>query len=157
MSPRNLERITAGSISSLVGWPKRRLVLFFLGHCGAFRLVHGVFVLLYPTMFPDLALANPGTLVVATAALAAYHAISYLVNYVDGAEFEHVGPVTLTVEPYWRTVVLHVAILLGAAGVAAVGAPAGALVVMVLVETVLGLRGHWREHDRALRRGAPPG
>ena len=102
-------------------------------------------------MFPDLALANPGTLVVATAALAAYHAISYLVNYVDGAEFEHVGPVTLTVEPYRRTVVLHVAILLGAAGVAAV------LVVAVLVKTVLDLRGHWREHDRALRRGAPPG
>jgi len=43
-------------------------------------------------MFPDLALANPGTVVVATAALAAYHAISYLVNYVDGAEFEHVAP-----------------------------------------------------------------
>lgn len=59
------------------------------------------------------------------------------------------------VEPYRRVVVLHVTIVLGAIGVAVVGAPVGALVVMVLAKTALDLRGHWREHDRAEQRMPP--
>lgn len=142
-------------IGSLVGWPKRRLVAFFLFHYGGFWAVHGLFVFLYPVMFPGVTPAAPRVVAVATASLAAYHVVSYRVDYVGRREFERTGPVTLTVEPYRRTLVLHATILLGAVGVAALGSPAGALLVMVLVKTALDLRGHWREHERARGRSLP--
>jgi hypothetical protein len=59
-------------------------------------------------------------------------------------------------EPYRRVFVLHVTVVSGAFGVALVGSPVGALVVMVVVKTLLDLRGHWQEHDRARQRTLDP-
>jgi len=143
-------------VGSFVGRPTRLIAVFFVGHYGTFWIVHGVFVFLFPGIFPGMEPAAPRIVGVAAVGLAAYHAISYRINYVGRKEYERTGPVTLMVEPYRRVFVLHLTILFGALAVASVGAPVGALVVMVLAKTALDLRGHWKEHDRARRRAPSP-
>lgn len=136
-------------VGSFIGETNRRIAGFFVGHYGGFWAVHGVFVFVFPAVFPRMSWASPGVVAAAAVGLAAYHAVSYRLNFVDEGEYERVGPVTLMVEPYRRVLVLHITVVLGAFGVAAIGAPVGALVVMVLVKTGLDLRGHWAEHERA--------
>lgn len=140
------------SVKSFIGHSNRRIARFFISHYGMFWLIHGLFVLLFPFMFAGMEPAAPIVVGLAGVGLAAYHVISYRINYVGEREFERSGPVTLMVEPYRRVFVLHVTVVLGAFGIAWIGAPVGALVVMVLVKTLLDLRGHWKEHDRARRR-----
>lgn len=135
-----------------LGRSNRRIATFFAGHYGSFWLVHGLFVLVLPAAFPDQSPASLPVVALAAVSLAAYHAVSYRINYVGQAEYEHSGPVTLMIEPYRRVLVLHLTVVFGAFAIAWIGAPVGALVVMVLVKTVLDLRGHWREHDRAQQR-----
>jgi hypothetical protein len=144
------------NVSSFVGKSKRAIATFFVFHYGMFWAVHGLFVFLLPPLYYHGGFADFSTVALAGLALAAYHGISYQRNYVAGGEFECTGPVTQMVEPYKRVFVLHMTIVLGAFGVAMLGAPAGALIVMVLVKTGLDLFGHWREHDRARRRTPTP-
>jgi hypothetical protein len=140
------------SVQSFVGKPNRHVAWFVGFHYGAFWVVHGIFVFAFPVMFRGLTPASPEIVGLAVVGLVGYHAVSYRINYVDGREFERTGPVTLMVEPYRRVLVLHVTILFGATVIAVVGAPVGALAVMVLAKTVLDLRGHWKEHGRVRRR-----
>jgi hypothetical protein len=129
---------------------------FFVAHYGVFWAVHGVFVL---TMFaPSLSavtssLAAP---LLAVAGTVASHAGSFLVNFVGGAEYRATSPGVQMKEPYRRVVVLHLTIILGAFGVAAVGAPAVALVLLVGLKTAADLRAHLREHRRATERRQEP-
>ena len=141
------------SVRSFVGKSNRRLATFFLSHYGTFWLVHGLFVGIFPAMFPGMAWASPRVVAAAAVSLVAYHVVSYRLNFVGQGEYEDTGPVTLMVEPYRRVLLLHVTIILGAFGVAALGSGVGALVVMVLLKTILDFRGHWKEHDRARQRG----
>jgi hypothetical protein len=139
-------------LASLVGLSNRRIAALFVGHYSAFWIAHGGFVVSFPSMFPRMDWASPGIVAVAAVGLVAYHAASYRVDYVGERKYEHSGPVTLMIEPYRRVLVLHLTVLLAAFAVSAVGSPVGALAVMVLMKTVLDLRGHWKEHDRARRR-----
>jgi len=139
-------------IDSFVGRANWLIAAFFVFHYGVFWIVHGVFVLAFPIVFPSLDPASPAIVAVAAVGLAAYHVVSYYANYVAGGEYERSGPVTLMFEPYRRVFVLHLTVVLGGFAIAPFGAPVGALVVMVLAKTVLDLRGHWREHERARRR-----
>jgi hypothetical protein len=141
-------RFNERSVASFVGTPNRRVARFFVSHYGGFWAVHGVFVLVFAAAFP-LPFASPVDVALATVGFVGYHAVSYHRNFVGGREFERNGPVTLMVEPYRRVLVLHVTIVFGFFAVGSIGAPVGALVVMVLAKTALDLRGHWREHDRA--------
>lgn len=144
------------SVESFVGRSNRGIAAFFVSHYGGFWVVHGAFVLAFPAIFPGLNPASPAVVGVSVVGLVAYHAASYRLNYVGEREYERSGPVTLMVEPYRRVFVLHLTVVLGAFAVAAIGAPVGALVVMVLVKTVLDLWEHWKEHDRAQRRSTTP-
>lgn len=138
------------------GKPNREIVAFFTAHYGASWAIHGAFVFaFFPAVFPDTDPASPWIIGLTAVGLTAYHAVSYWINYVGEREYERSGPVTLMIEPYRRVLVLHLTIVLGAFAVAMIGAPVGAVAVMVLVKTILDLRGHWREHDRARRRGPP--
>jgi len=154
--PQELPRMSFNdrSVRSFVGRSNRAIAAFFVSHYGVFWVVHGVFVLVFGT-FPGFGLADPSVVAVAAVGLLAYHAVSYRVNYLGDDEYEHNGPVTLMVEPYRRVVVLHVTIVIGAFAIAMVGAPVGLLVVMVAVKTLLDLRGHWKEHERARSGGSP--
>lgn len=137
------------SPESFIGQANRRVARFFTFHYGAFWVVHGIFVLLFPMMFSGLDPATPRVIGAATLGLVGYHAVSYRINFIGRREFEQNGPVTLMIEPYRRVLTLHVTVVGGAFVVAAVGAPVGALVVMVVVKTVLDFRGHWNERSRA--------
>lgn len=144
------------SVGSFIGAPNRRIARFFVSHYGGFWLVHGLFVFVLPQSFPGVRFARVDVVGLAAVGLAIYHAISYRTNFIGREEYARTGPVTLMVEPYRRVFVLHVTIVLGGFGVAALGAPVGALAVMVLAKTALDLRGHWTEHDRAQRRSPSP-
>lgn len=142
------------SVNAFVGQAKRAIASFFVFHYGMFWLVHGVFVLLFPGI-GGMDPVSLGVVPLAAAGLVLYHALSYHLNYIGGREYERTGPVTQMVEPYKRVFVLHLTILLGFFGIALVGAPVGALAVMVLVKTALDFWGHWREHERARERPIP--
>lgn len=143
-------------VASFVGASNRGVAAFFAVHYGTFWVVHGAFVFVFPFTFEGLAPASPAVVGVAVVGLAGYHLVSYRVNYLGEAEYARTGPVTLMVEPYRRVFVLHLTVVLGAFAVASVGAPVGALIVMVVVKTALDLRGHRREHDRAQKREPAP-
>ncbi len=143
------------SVASLIGRSNRSIARFFLSHYGFFWIGHGVFVLVFVAI-DGIAPAAPRPVAVGAVGLALYHVVSYRANYVDGGEYEHTGPVTQMVEPYRRVLVMHVTIVFGGFVIAFLGAPAGVLAVMVLVKTLLDFRGHWKEHDRARRRGPTP-
>jgi hypothetical protein len=128
------------------------ITAFFMLHYGIFWLGHGAFVFSFPEMFDGLAPASPSVVATAFVSLAAYHAVSFLINYIGEGEYRSADADTLMSEPYRRVVVLHLTILGGSLVVANVGTPLGALAVMVLVKTVLDLRAHWQEHERARKR-----
>jgi hypothetical protein len=135
------------SVASFVGHTNRSIAGFFVLHYGAFWIVHGAFV-------SDL-VGMPGTgrvdalpLATSLVSLGGYHAVSFWQHFVVGDEATHQGPVTLMVEPYRRVFVLHLTVVFGGFVVAALGAPVALVAVLVLVKTLLDVRGHWREHEQ---------
>jgi hypothetical protein len=140
------------SLDSLVGLGNLLVAGFFTVHYGIFWVVHGSFVLSFPILFDDLAPASPTVVATAFVGLAAYHALSFLANYIGKAEYLGASPGALASEPYRRVFVLHFTVLGGAVVLTFLGAPLGALAAMVLVKTVLDLRAHWQEHERARKR-----
>lgn len=131
---------------------KAGLIPFFVFHYGLFWVVHGVFVFLLPVFAADLAGAvdvagpSPAVVAVGIVALAVSHGLSFLLNYVGRREYRRVSPGSQMAAPYGRVVVLHVTILVGAFAIAAVGAPIGALAVLVVMKTLVDLVIHLAQH-----------
>lgn len=165
----------------LVVSPLRGLLggVFFTLHYGGFCAVHGLFVvgllldgdmaimpddpwpalLVFPQLLLNvvravLAYAPPEWLL-AFAALFASHGVSFVANFLLGGEREQLTTKQLMAAPYARIVVLHVAIILGAFAIMALGQPVGMLVVLVLLKLGLDVSLHLREHRRlaGARRG----
>jgi len=129
---------------------------FFAMHYGIFWVVHGVFVWSFDAFAPGGGAVGGvplGAVFLAAGATLLSHGGSFAVNFVGREEYRSVSPGTQMSEPYRRVVVLHLTIILGAFLVAASGAPAAALVVMVVVKTALDAGAHRREHARAKTRG----
>jgi hypothetical protein len=80
------------------------------------------------------------------------HTGSFLVNFVGNEEYHATSPGIQMKEPYRRVLVLHLTVVLGAFGVAAVGTPLFALVLLVALKTVGDVYAHLREHRRAAER-----
>lgn len=89
------------------------------------------------------------------AAIAASHALSFLVNFIWGGEWRRTDIDTLMGAPYGRIMILHVVIVIGAAIVAAIGQPIYALVLLVVLKTAVDAVAHLRER-RTLGEGAAP-
>ncbi|KAB1186752.1 MULTISPECIES: DUF6498-containing protein [Haloferax] len=126
---------------------------FFAMHYGVFWVVHGVFV----WTFDAFAVGDVGGVPLVPVGIAAgatllSHGGSFVVNFVGHEEYRTISPGAQMSEPYRRVIVLHLTIILGAFLVAASGAPAAALVVMVVVKTALDVGAHLREHARANKR-----
>jgi len=146
------------------------MVPFFCFHYGMFTFVHGVFVFglfggyfTAGAPFPDdsslfRAMADYH-LVWAILALLASHAVSFAVNYVGKGEYRQAKLPELMGQPYGRVVLLHVTILFGGFVVMALGAPAIALMLLVLLKTYIDITTHVREHRkyRERRETAPGG
>jgi hypothetical protein len=130
------------------------LVPFFVLHYGTFWLVHGIFVLSLP-LFSTAALEEtstvdtgpePGQLLIVVVLLAISHLVSYRLNFIGRGEYLRVSPVQQVMAPYGRLVVLHVTIIVGGIAIAGTGAPAAAVLILVLLKTAMDLGFHLAEH-----------
>jgi hypothetical protein len=143
------------------------MIPFFIVHYGIFWAVHGVFVWsVLPGLFAGMgggaigfgdAFAGPDSTVVVAAAGALFlsHGASFLLNWIGGGEYRSSSAVDEMQAPYGRVVILHLTILFGAFAVAILGAPVGALLVMVVLKTGVDLAAHLAERRRAeARRGS---
>jgi uncharacterized protein DUF6498 len=145
------------------------IALFFLVHYGLFWLAHGFFVLNIPAfasfgataLEPCLdtgvssgAVCAPdafggvawASVAIAAVALFLSHGASFLFNYVGRREYLTASPSKQLFAPYGRVVVLHLTIIFGAFIAALLGAPIGALLVLVVLKTAFDLGLHLREH-----------
>lgn len=158
---------------------KMGLIPFFIVHYGIFWFVHGIFIFLLPQFlgsnptcagpsfpggapppFPlpaDLTNACTGAfgdivwsnVLIAGVALFISHGASFLFNYVGRAEYLATTPMRQMGAPYGRVMILHVTIIFGAFAVAALGAPIGALLILVALKTIFDLTLHLRERHQA--------
>ena len=132
------------------------LIPFFVVHYGMFTLVHGIFVV---ALFGPRGLGGPSPFGIAAAVkgahigwavlvIAASHGYSFLHNYLFSGEYRQASPQVLMGQPYARVVLLHVTILLGGFGAMALGQPAAALFVLVVLKTAIDLRAHLAERKK---------
>ena len=139
---------------------KSVMVPFFCVHYGGFTAIHGAFVFemlggkRYQVRGFDL--LEPAARVVADyglwlplAALVASHLFSFLWNYLYRGEFRRANLPQLMARPYVRVVVLHLAIILGGFGAAALGSPVWALLVLLALKIGLDFKAHVKEHSSA--------
>jgi len=140
------------------GSDKAALVPFFVMHYGIFWVVHGLFVLLLPTfgaMGADDApvfgtTLDPLAIVFVLACLFISHGLSYRLNYIGRGEYLRTTAAQQMFAPYGRLVVLHITIIFGAILIGMTGAPAAAIVVLVLLKIALDLGLHLAEHRNTL-------
>jgi hypothetical protein len=157
------------------------MAVFFAIHYGIFWAVHGIFVFALPSFLAgaggtcfeeglpaglplDSAFfcASPfGQVVWSNVALAAValflsHGASFFLNYIGKREYLTTSPARQMFAPYGRVVVLHVTIIFGAFLIAFLGAPIGALLVLVIAKTAFDLGLHLREHHELFPLGTPP-
>lgn len=149
----NSIRINGRPASSMA---KAGLIPFFVMHYGIFWAVHGVFVLTLPvfgSMGPDggpdmVDGFSPATIPLAVVALTISHAVSFWFNFLGAGEYRRVTAAGQMFAPYGRLVVLHITIILGGAAIAFTGAPAAAVVILVVLKTLLDLGFHLAEHRK---------
>lgn len=161
-----LENVVVGASTILkMAWTGKASALFFVPffafHYGLFTLVHGIVVYTLFVQPEGLALARlANDLRVPFLALVASHGVSFVVHFARGAERRAADPSKLFLAPYPRVVVMHVTVIGGAFLLAATGAPAAALAVLVALKTGVDVAAHLAERKRG-RRGpnevvAPP-
>jgi len=144
---------------------KAGMIPFFTFHYGMFVTVHGIFVLtlfggVHERGFPGPAVFSHAVQAagIAPAALALLlsHGVSFVFNYIGAGEYRTAQLAVLMTRPYGRVMVLHVVILGGGFLVQALGSPAYALALLVVLKTGLDLVAHAREHAPAPVGGAAP-
>jgi len=149
-------RISAMTINGrpASGTEKAFLIPFFVMHYGMFWVVHGIFVLTLPLFAamgadgqPDLGTTlDPLAVVFAVVVLFISHGVSYELNFIGRGEYLRTSPAAQMFAPYGRLVVLHVTIIFGAILIGVTGAPAAAVVVLVLLKIALDVGLHLAEH-----------
>ena len=153
------------------------MAVFFVFHYGLFWVGHGIFVFALPNFlgfvggecieapvpgglpfdpeFGTGACAAPfgevvwSNVAVAAVALFLSHGASFFLNYIGKREYLTTSPARQMFAPYSRVVMLHVTIIFGAFIIAFLGAPIGALLVLVVVKTVFDLNLHLGAHDQS--------
>lgn len=85
---------------------------------------------------------------IAVAGIAASHLFSFFSNFIGAGEYRRTNAAKLMQRPYGRIVVLHVAIILGAALIQALGSPVVMLLVLIGAKIALDLRLHIAERDK---------
>ena len=131
---------------------------FFVAHFGAFMAGHFAFIYALFIQGFDKPLATTGALAELAAifdplwfallALAVSHGVSFAVNFIGRREYQGQTVSTLMSAPYRRIIVMHLAIILGAWLVMALGTPAPVLALLVVIKIALDVRGHRKAHVR---------
>jgi hypothetical protein len=141
------------------------LIPFFIVHYGIFWLVHGVFILTLPWFFalgsggpseggPRFG-SDPLAIAIVLVGLFISHGVSYRFNYIGRGEYLRTSPAAQMFAPYGRLVVLHITIIIGGMAIAFTGAPAAAVLVLVVLKTALDLGFHLAEHRGDLASATP--
>lgn len=135
------------------------LIAFFIAHYGLFCYGH---LMAISAIFSDelggetarnyFFALPPGDawkspLWMAIGGITASHLISFYSNFIAGGEYLRTSAQALMQRPYGRIVVLHVAIIFGAALIDWLGSPIMMLVALVAAKTALDLRLHLAERD----------
>jgi Family of unknown function (DUF6498) len=89
------------------------------------------------------------SVVIGGIALFLSHGASFFLNYIGRGEYLTASPASQMGAVYGRVVVLHLTIIFGSMLVAFLGAPIGALLVLVVLKTAFDLGLHLRERRRA--------
>jgi len=143
---------------------------FFVMHYGGFIGIHGVFVLAFfrhemnmenlnwPCflVFPQILFhvigqmwsAMPPGMLVPLICLFGSHGISFVVNFLIKGEYAMIKPDAIMFQPYPRMAVMHVSLIIGGFGVAAMGSPLPILFVLVGIKTAIDVALHLGEHKR---------
>ena len=137
------------------GSAKAVLIPFFVVHYGIFWLVHGVFILILarfqafgsgsPPEGAGIA-SDPLAVVIVLVGLFISHGVSYRLNYIGRGEYLRTSIAAQMFAPYGRLFVMHITILVGGTAIAFLGAPAVAVLVLVVLKTALDLGFHLAEH-----------
>jgi len=80
------------------------------------------------------------------AALFVSHGVSFVYHYLCRGEYKTARLETLMGQPYARLVLMHIAIIAGAFVSGAIGSPAGLLVMLVVVKTIIDIKMYLRQH-----------
>lgn len=142
------------------GAVKATMIPFFLVHYGLFWVIHGIFVLTLPQFMAFGGdgvsddggahfLSDPTAILIVLIGLFISHGVSYRLNYIGRGEYRRTTVARQMGAPYPRLFVLHITIILGAMAIAISGAPAAAVVVLVVLKTALDLELHLAEHRGA--------
>ena len=156
----NIPKIALAQTGSgrLAGCGRTAMAAFFLIHYGMFWFAHGIFVFALPAFGNGFELDDGGnafgtvnweSVALAGGALFLSHGASFLFNYVGRAEYRTASPAGQMGSVYGRVVVLHLTIIVGSFLVAFLGAPIGALLVLVVLKTAFDLGLHLRERRAA--------
>jgi len=138
------------------------LIPFFIMHYGLFCFGH---LSAITSIFSDatgtatawqyffavpLAVAWKSPLWLGIAAITASHFFSFFANFIAGGEYRRTTVTELMRRPYGRIIVLHVAIIFGAALIQWLGSPVMMLVVLIAAKIALDLRLHLAERKKFL-------
>jgi hypothetical protein len=124
---------------------KASLIGFFILHYGIFWTVHGVFVLAFASgalsiaTGPSAAAPSVWTIPLALIALFVSHGMAYRLDYLGRGEYLRTSAATQMFAPYGRLLILHITIIVGAFAISATGAPAAAVVILIVLKTGLDL------------------
>jgi hypothetical protein len=142
---------------------------FFCVHYGIFLIGHGVLIIAlfggginqYPILADPLSnfslsaagkflwpIIHENHLEWGVLGFAISRGISFTTNFLGEGEYRRITATQLFWEPYGRIVVLHVALLGGAALMQAWHSPAAGLLLLVVLKTSLDLAGHLRERKK---------
>ena len=139
------------------------LVPFFFVHYGMFAAGHVTFLI---QMFGGDATADLGFppdpavlfgiidrdhLTWPLAAFVVSHGVSFFINYLGKGEFRRMVPVVMMMTPYARVMVMHLTLFAGGFLMMRAGDPAGGLVALVVLKTILDLGADLRERRRMVR------
>ncbi len=138
------------------------LIPFFTIHYGMFCFVHGIFVFALlggrgGRMMSGDPLSGMGRMASRISdsggiwfilAIIGSHLFSYAFNFIGKGEFRRTSAPALMVAPYGRIVVLHIAIILGAFVIAALGSPVFLLILLIVGKIVLDVKLHQRSRKK---------
>jgi hypothetical protein len=145
------------------------LMPFFAVHYGLFCFAHltAIMTIFDPSGGADAAWglffgqpaaeAMRSPLWIAAGAIAASHLFSFFGNFIAGGEYRRTSAGELMTRPYGRIVVLHLAVIFGAALIQWLGNPVAMLLVLIAGKTALDLKLHGSEREIFSMDKAAPG
>ncbi len=168
--------------SPLIIGGKLFMMAFFVVHFGGFCALHGVFILFMtglspvdvfeklspdwpgPLVFPALLIGvlravfaeRPPGVEILLVVLFLSHGFSFAQNFIGKREYLRTNIEDQMNAPYGRITVIHIAIIVGAAPVMALGSPLPLLVLLIVGKVALDLHFHRRSH-RKWQEGETPG